>query len=108
MSFIFTAAMMDLTAGDDEKITISGTSVGFTSTKIKPTSGKFKDRKCKGVVVFVYDYPIYWTVSGNDADSDKPIAYPGQNIPIRNEYNVENFRAIRESADATIKVIYFW
>ena len=108
MSFISTVAIMDLICSDSEVIPVSGTSVGFTSTKITPTSGLFKGKKCRAAWIFVYNNAIYLNAHGDDADSDDPQLYPGQNRVFRGEQNVANIRMLRVNADATVKVEYYW
>jgi len=108
MSFTIAVAFMDMICKDKEVISVLGSSIGFTSSKILPTSGLFKGIKCKGALVFVEGNAIYWTYEGSDADSTCPILYPGQNLPIKNIQNIENFRALRVNDDATIKVLYYW
>jgi len=92
---------------DFETITVSSTAIGFTATKIKPTTGDFKGMTAVEAFFTVETAQIRFRCDGTDPTSSVGhLLSSGDSVTIRGKNNVNNFKAIRVSSDATIQVSY--
>ena len=90
-----------------EAITISTEAIGFTAEKILPTSGEYKNIGCREVFCSLESNSIRWTIDGTMPTST--IGHQlaaGENLTIEHPEDIANFRAIRLSGDASLKVTY--
>mgnify|MGYP001594427290 CR=1 FL=1 len=90
-----------------EQITVSSTSVGLTTSNYDLTNADLS-RRTKRVVCSVESNAIRFRVDGTAPTAS--VGYPvtaGQQIIIDKPNDIENFRSIRQSADATLSCIYW-
>ena len=93
----------DLTAFAYEDITVSSTALGFTTATIAPTTYGPAHR----AFVTVETDQIRWTCDGTTPTSVKGhLAEVGDYIEIEGIANIKAFRAIRVTADSTLRVSY--
>jgi hypothetical protein len=86
-----------------EAITVSNTAIGFTTAT--SVSGDFP---ASAAIVSVETDAIRYRIDGGNpvaAGAGHPVA-SGTTILITGQKNVQNFKAIRETTDATIRVTY--
>ena len=89
-------------AFDYESITVSSTAVSLTETTRK--SG---DDTAHKAFITIEDDQIRWRVDGQDpTSSEGHLQNPTDTITLSNSSDIRNFRAIRVSSDATIRVTY--
>lgn len=87
-----------------ESITVSNTAIGFTDSIINPAD---PDSPFRAVFV-VEDANIRFRVDGGDPTASIGLlAKIGAVITITGEHDVENFKVIRVTTDATIQPQYF-
>lgn len=94
-----------------ESLTIAGTAVPFTTAKVAPTSSSSGYASTKAVLahVSVETDSIRYRIDGHD-----PTASEGHLIPANTSFwvqgitSIENFRAIKVTNNATLKVTYFF
>lgn len=99
-----------LVAGDYEQITVSDSAIGFTSTKLQPTSGTYSGKSARKVDIVPEDGEVRFRVDGTD-----PTASVGMPLPLGThrtlkEYNtLSQARFIRVGAsDVTLSVTYYY
>lgn len=103
-------------AGGYETLTIDDTEggTGFTSSKIRPTSGDFKGKACQKAIVTVENEGIRYTLDGTapvtgtaSASTHGHLVAAGGSFVIEHPKNVSNFLAISVSTtDAWLRVTY--
>jgi hypothetical protein len=87
---------------DYESITVSDTVIGCTSSKLSKG-----ENSCIRVFITVEDSDIRYRLDGTSpTDSEGHKLTEGQNLTIYNLHDIVNFKAIRISTDAVIKVTY--
>jgi hypothetical protein len=94
-----------------EAITVGSTAVGFTASKITPTTGDWKNQDCQVAEFRVETDQIRYRLDGADPTSvagSGTLVNVGDIVTIRGTNNIKRFRAIRVTADATITVHYGW
>ena len=90
-----------------EAITVSSTAIGFTAAKILPTTGDFKAHRCQAVFATLETDSIRFTLDGTTPTNlIGHLLTSGQNLTIRNAVDIVNFRAIRVTSDASLKVTF--
>lgn len=90
-----------------EQITVSSTAVGLTAANYDIT-GADLGRRTKRVVCSVESNDIRFRVDGTSPTAS--VGYPvtsGSQIVIDKPNDISNFKAIRQSADATLSCIYW-
>jgi hypothetical protein len=94
-------------SGGYEAITVSNVAIGFTSTYIKPTSGDFSGKVCQEVLCTLETDQIRFTLDGTTPTSAiGHLLEAGQNLTLKNPADISNFRGIRVTTDASLKVTY--
>jgi hypothetical protein len=88
-----------------ETITVSNTAIGFTSATTNPPNGR--DKPYKAVFVVEGDQIRFRVDGGVPTASIGTPANVGDVITITEQHDVENFKAIRVTTDATIQPQYF-
>ena len=88
-----------------ESITVSSTAIGFTNATINPPNGR--DKPYKAVFVVEGDQIRFRVDGGDPTSSVGMLAEIGDIITISEQHDVENFKAIRITTDATIQPSYF-
>lgn len=98
-----------LKCGDSEQLAVSSSSVGFTATKLLPTSGDFTGKKCDKVILQVATDAVYCAMSGAAASSTvgQEMAV-GDYLVLENYDNIKNLRFIRKTTDAVVKAFFFY
>ena len=97
----------DHMAGGYEAITVSNVAIGFTSTERIPTSGDFLGQACQEVFCTLETDQIRFTLDGTTPTSTiGHLLNQGQNLTLRNPSDIKNFKAIRVTTDASLKVTY--
>jgi hypothetical protein len=100
--------------GKRERITVSNTVKQFTLTSTKLLSfmvpgsgdGKLADRKAEGAILQVTGDQVYYTVDGTDPSSSVGfIADAGDYLYLNSFQQIQNFKAIRVTGDATIEAL---
>ena len=97
-----------LICGDSEQLAVSTASVGFTSTKLKPTSGNFTGQKCQRVLFQAHDDACYVNFDGTAATSTKGVEMTALDILVEEGFaNISNLRFIRKTGNMVIRA-WFW
>ena len=98
----------DRETGGFEEITISTTAKGFTESKLKPTTGTYAGKKCSEIFFVMNGANIRYKLNGDDPTTTEGVPMlTGQNLTLRNEKDIANFRAVRDDAvDAKLHVLY--
>lgn len=100
--------------GKRERLTVSSSVVGFASAFGKPTNfvipgsadGKITDRKAEGAILQVNGDQIYYTVDTSTPSSTVGfVANPGDMIYLNSFQQVQNFKAIRVTTDASVEAL---
>lgn len=91
-----------------EKISVAGTAVGFTSTKIvRPSTTNGQSRVAEFALVTVETDQIRYQTDGTDPDATTGhLLDPGDVLELDNYDDIRRFKAIRVTATATIQVSY--
>jgi hypothetical protein len=93
-------------SGGYEALTVD-TVIGFTATKIKPTSGNFLGKVCQEVLCTLETDDIRFTLDGTTPTAlIGHLLEKGQNLTIKNPADIVNFRAIKVTLAASLKVTY--
>jgi len=100
-----------LKCGDYESITVSTSPIGFTASKLAPTSGNYANKHAEAVLITVEDGAIRFR-----ADGTNPSASEGHILLAGDErywywgyHDLVNIKFIRKDAvDAKVKVSYFY
>jgi hypothetical protein len=93
--------------GSSEKVTVSNTAIGFTSAKIRPTSGNFEGMACICLFFVLEDDDIRFLLDGTDPTSSTGILMKkGQSLTLDNPDDIMRFKAIRVTGDAVFNAIY--
>lgn len=92
-----------LSAYAQETITVSTTSIGFTSALITQGAG---DAQLASVSIETNAIRFFGNGSTPTASVGHPVA-AGSTITVCGQANIKNFRMIRQSADATATVSYY-
>lgn len=92
---------------NDEAITVSNTAIGFTASKMVPTSGAFKNHQADAALVTVETNNIRFRDAGTPTASVGHLLQPGQSVFLESGSQLINFLAIRVTNDATIYVTYY-
>ena len=97
-------------AGDYESITVSSTAVGFTASKLNPTSGDFKGMNCKEVYCTSETASLRFRMDGiNPTATEGHLLPSGSELKIKNPQSIAKFKAIRNTTtDAVLKVTYYY
>lgn len=95
--------------GGYEKLSTITSSIGFTAAKVEPTSGVYRGRIAKAVLITVETASIRFTmdtttpvVTGASEAGSKIDA--GQSYVVRGHRTIRNFRCINETASNGAKV----
>jgi hypothetical protein len=97
----------DYISGGYETITVSNVAIGFTAAKIIPTSGDFLGKVCQAVFCTLETDSIRFTLDGTTPTSAiGHLLNAGQNLTLKNPSDISNFRAIRVTGDASLKVTF--
>lgn len=92
------------TAYDFESLTVSSTAVGLTASKYIPTDSS---RRATTALITVEADSIRFRIDGtNPTASVGHLATAGESIALEGYDNIKNFRAIRTTTDATIRVTF--
>lgn len=86
----------------EESITVGVTSVGLTAATFAPANAI----EARYALITVETDAIRWYASGTAADASGHLTNNGDVIELQGNENVRNFRAIRVTANATIRVSY--
>ncbi len=105
--------LIDFATGYNEMITIGEGITAFPNTKLTRTGrddndrGKFKGSRCKAIFAVLETDQIRFWLNGEDPSSSAGhLMQVGDDLTLRNIYDIENFRATRVTADATLSVSY--
>ncbi len=103
----------DLATGYNGTITIGAGITAFSNNKLLRAGrddddrGKFKGSKCKAIFATLETDQIRFWLNGEDPSSSVGhLMDVGDNLTLSNIYDIENFRATRVTADATLSVSY--
>ncbi|MEA2066229.1 MAG: hypothetical protein U9O65_03910 [Thermotogota bacterium] len=98
--------LSDFQTGGYEVITVN-TAVGFTSTEIRPTSGFFKGMTCQAVFCTLETDDIRFTLDGTTPSSTVGhLLKSGESLTIANANDIANFKCIKVTTNASLKVTY--
>lgn len=93
--------------GTSEKITVSNTAIGFTTVKIRPTSGNFEGKSCVHAFFVLEGDDVRFRLDGDDPTSAVGLLLlKGQSLTLNNSDDIARFRAIRVSGDANFYANY--
>ena len=93
----------ELKSFEFEKLTISNTALGFTAATLIETN---KENAVRAVVTVESKSIRYRTDGSDPTTTTGHLVYTGGMIVIEGKTNLERFRAIRVTDDATIQVTY--
>jgi len=97
-----------LVCGDSEQLAVAGTSVGFTATKLKPTSGDFTGQKCQRVLFQAHDDACYVNFDGTAATAAKGVELTNLDLLVETGFaNISNLRFIQKTGALVIRA-WFW
>lgn len=98
-----------------ETITATTSSVGFTASKILPTTGDFVGKQARAALISVETADIRFTIDGTtptvtSGNGAGHLLTPGMFYELAGENNVSNFRCINAvgSSGAKIKCTYLF
>ena len=92
--------------GGYEAITVN-TAIGFTASEIRPTTGDFAGHTCQAIFATLETDSIRFTLDGTTPSSTVGhLLTNGQNLTIKNANDIAKFRAIKVTANASLKVTY--
>lgn len=92
------------TAYDFETVTVSNTGIGFTATKYRPAD---TSRKATTVLLTVEGDSLRFRLDGtNPTASVGHLVTAGGSVTLEGYDNIKNFRAIRVTTDATVRVSF--
>lgn len=99
----------EIPATDFESITVSNVSIGFTASKIlQNETGGFK-RHCTKALFTVETNSIRFRLDGTAPTATVGhLMAAGDSFLVTGDTNITNLRLIRQSADATVMVTYFF
>lgn len=99
--------LSEFETGGYEAITVN-TEVGFTAGKIRPTSGKFKDQTCQAVFCTLETDDIRFTLDGSTTPSSTTghRLYAGENLTLTNANDIANFKCIKVTTNASLRVTF--
>ena len=90
-----------------EAITVAATAIGFTATKILPTSGDWSGVKCEEAFCTLETDSVRWTVDGTTPTASVGhLMVAGESLTLESRSDITNFRAIKVTNDASLKVTY--
>jgi hypothetical protein len=96
-------------AGDFEKLTISTTALGGTSSKLLINQAGGVHKRAVKAFVTVETNSIRVRTDGVDPTStDGHLFASGSSFTISGEDDVRRMRMIRQSADATVQITYYY
>jgi len=96
----------DYISGGYEALAVD-TAVGFTSTKILPTSGDFQGQPCQEVFCTLETDQIRFTLDGTTPTSlIGHLLEVGQNPTLKNPSDIKNFKAIKVTSAASLKCTF--
>jgi len=90
---------------DFGSLTVSSSTVSFPLDKINPTSGPVAGQKCKEIFCTLEGDQIRFTLDGTDPSTGH-LLNVGDSLIIENKDDIKNFKAIRVTDDATLRVSY--
>lgn len=94
---------------DYESITVPTGVVGFTATKIKPTSGLYSGIEADFAMVTVESNSIRYRLDGIDpSSSEGHLTAASDGFELHSATLIRNFKTTRVTSDATIKCTYGW
>ncbi len=104
----------DLAAGDFSAVTIGTNPSGFDGNRLKREQrddfdrDRFKGSVCKEVFCTLETDQIRFTLDGVTIPSSTVghLMDAGDNLTLRNIFDIENFKAARVTADASLKITY--
>ena len=98
----------DRDTGGYEAITVTNAAIGFSKAKISPTSGLFSGMDCREVFCTLETDSVRFTIDGSTTPTDAigHLLTSGQNLTLRSVNDIKNFRCIRVTTDAALKVSY--
>lgn len=99
----------EIPATDFESITVSTTAIGFTASKIlQNETGGFK-RRCTKALFTVETNSIRFRLDGTAPTATVGhLMAAGDSFLVTGDTNITNMKLIRQSADATVMVTYFF
>ncbi len=90
-----------------EQIAVSSAAVPLTAAYVDNTAN-YPDFKCAACVIEIRTNAIYYTVDGTTPSSTNGHALgAGDILPLAGYQKVKNFKAIRQTADGTLNVMYY-
>jgi len=98
-------------SGGYEALTIDDTEggIGFTSGEIKPSSGDFSGKTCQEVFCSLETDDVRFTLDGTAPTSSiGHLLKSGESLTISHPRDIANFRAIKVTLDASLKVTYMF
>lgn len=96
----------DYISGGYEALSVD-TAIGFTSTKILPTSGDFLGQPCQEVFCTLETDQIRFTLDGTTPTSlIGHLLEAGQNLTLKNPSDIKNFKAIKVTTTASLKCTF--
>jgi hypothetical protein len=104
------AIVTDRTPGFYEALTVSNTAAGFSEAYKHPNTGQFKTMQAKEIFATVETDSIRYTIDGSTTPTDSVghLVTAGQSISIKNVVAIQNFKMIRVTTDASVKITYFF
>lgn len=95
--------------GGFETITVSSSSIGFTAATIKTFREGGTARRAVRALLTVEGDKIRFRMDGSAPTSTVGhILEVGDNFVVEGDQNIENFRMIRATTDATVQVSYWF
>ncbi|MDO9465247.1 MAG: hypothetical protein Q7J67_08130 [bacterium] len=96
----------DYQTGGYEAITVD-TAIGFTVAKIMPTSGQFINMACQEVFCTLETDNIRFTIDGTVPSSTVGhLLKVGESLTISNADDIKNFKCIKVTTNASLKISY--
>lgn len=91
----------------EEKITVSTSAIGFTSSLILPVSGDYINIPCREAFITVEDADVrFWLTGTNPTAANGHLLKAGESLTIEEYDDISNFKAIAASSNASIFVTY--
>lgn len=98
-----------LVAGDFEQITVSSTAIGFTSTKLQPTSGTYSGQSAHKIACVPEDGEVRYRNDGTSPTATVGMVLPlGETLELSGYETLSGTKFIRTAGDVILNVTYYY
>jgi hypothetical protein len=106
----FTIETYNRIPGDYEDVTVGGSAVGLSSTKISPVTGSYARLSARAALMSSENGDLRFRIdSGLPTDSSGHYLTSGDTLVLTGTQAIQQFRAIRSGdTDAVLRVTYFY